>query len=89
MILKQNFNAVVSALPNSITLYVYPTALGQQAVIILSNDPAEVLVQIFNAAGLKVYEKILNDVTNTISAERLNTGFYMLRLLKKIRCRLW
>ncbi|MBK5271576.1 MAG: T9SS type A sorting domain-containing protein [Bacteroidia bacterium] len=63
---------------------VFPNpALQYQTITILSNDPDNTLLLVYNSIGVKVYEKVLNDITNSIPAGKLSKGFYLLRISKE------
>ena len=62
---------------------VYPNPVPQyQPVTLISNDPDITQLQIFNTIGQKVFEKTLNDFSNTIPTDRLSKGIYLLRIVK-------
>lgn len=62
---------------------VYPNPVPQfQPVTLISNDPDIAQLEIFNTLGQKVFEKILNDFSNTIPTDRLSKGIYLLRVVK-------
>jgi len=62
---------------------VYPNPVPQsQPVTLISNDPDIAHLQIFNTIGQKVFEKTLNDFSNTIPTDRLSKGIYLLRIVK-------
>ena len=63
---------------------VYPNPAEQyEPVTVLSDDPGTGFMQVFNSVGVKVYEKAINDITNTIPAGKLSKGFYTLRIIQE------
>ena len=66
------------------SLYVvYPNPAPQyQDIHIAQQDVDLAFMQVFNAAGIKVFEKDLDDRINTIPAGTLSKGFYFIRIIK-------
>jgi hypothetical protein len=62
---------------------IYPNPVPRyQDVTIISSDPDVAQLQLFNSLGVKLYEKTLNDWSNTIPTGRLSKGIYLLRIIK-------
>lgn len=62
---------------------VYPNPVRQyQDVTVISNDPGIAQLQVFNSLGMKLYEKTLNDWSNTIPTAKLSKGIYLLRIIR-------
>jgi hypothetical protein len=62
---------------------IYPNPVRQyQPLILISDDPDVIDVQVFNMIGEKVFEKSLNDFANTIPTGKLSKGVYVLRIIK-------
>jgi subtilase family protein/type IX secretion system substrate protein len=62
---------------------VYPNPTPQNhPVTLITNDPDIEQLEIFNTLGQKVFEKTLNDFSNTIPTDRLSKGIYLLRIVK-------
>ena len=62
---------------------VYPNPVPQyHPVNLISNDPDIAQLEVFNTLGQKVFEKTLNDFSNTIPTDRLSKGIYLLRVVK-------
>jgi hypothetical protein len=60
---------------------IYPNPAEQyQPVTILLKEPDPVRIQVFNAAGVKIYEKTATDIMTTIPAGRLSKGLHFLRI---------
>ena len=63
--------------------FVYPNPAPQnQDVTLISNEPAVVQLQIFNAIGAKLFEKTINNWSSLIPTGRLSKGIYLLRIMK-------
>jgi hypothetical protein len=61
---------------------VYPNPAAQgQPVFVQDADPGSTLLQVFNTAGVKVYERVLDESANLIPSHRLGKGIYILRFL--------
>ena len=66
---------------NSSDFIVFPNPVSQsQTVKILVKDPNMALLQIFSISGVKVFEKIIDDVQVTIPVGFLSKGLYILQL---------
>jgi hypothetical protein len=62
---------------------IYPNPVLQyHDVTLISNDPGISQLQLFNSMGVKLYEKILSDWSNTIATGKLSKGIYLLRIIK-------
>jgi Subtilase family/Secretion system C-terminal sorting domain len=62
---------------------VYPNPVPQyHPLTLISNDPDIAQLEVFNMLGQKVFEKTLNDFSNTIPTDRFSKGIYLLRVLK-------
>ncbi|HEV7783357.1 MAG TPA: T9SS type A sorting domain-containing protein, partial [Chitinophagaceae bacterium] len=60
---------------------IYPNPAEQyQPVTILLREPQPTLIQVFNSAGVQLYQKMANDITATIPAGILSKGFFIIRL---------
>jgi hypothetical protein len=64
---------------------VFPNPAAQyQPVTILSGNPLEpATLQVINLQGQKVYEMVLNDISNQVPAGKLSKGIYLLRIVRK------
>ena len=64
---------------------VYPNPVSQnQAINILSsNTVQDVQLEVVNALGQKVYERVIDDVSQQIPAGRLSKGLYFFRFVRK------
>jgi hypothetical protein len=62
---------------------IYPNPVPQyQDVTLISNDPGIAQLQVFNSIGAKLFEKTLNDWSNTIPTGKLSKGIYLLSISK-------
>jgi hypothetical protein len=62
---------------------VYPNPVPRyQDVMLISNEPSSLQLQIFNSMGAKIFEKTLNDWKNTLPTGKLSKGVYLLRIIK-------
>jgi hypothetical protein len=62
---------------------VYPNPVPQnQPVTLITNDPDIAQLEVLNTLGQKVFERTLNDFSNTIPTDRLSKGIYLLRVVK-------
>lgn len=60
---------------------VYPNPANQYADINIAQENVDkAIMQVFNAAGAKVFEKDLDDRINTIPAGKLSKGFYFIHI---------
>ncbi len=60
---------------------VYPNpAMQQQPVRIAASELNDALLQVYNATGIKIFEKILDDRVNTIPANLLGKGVFFIRI---------
>ncbi len=60
---------------------IYPNPAAQNSEINIAQQNVDLaLMQIFNASGVKVYEKQLDDRINKIASGILSKGFYILRI---------
>jgi len=63
---------------------VYPNPAAQYNEINIAQQNVDVaFMQVFNAAGMKVFEKDLDDRINKIPAGLLRRGFYLIRIVNK------
>jgi len=63
--------------------FIYPNPVAQyQDVTLISNTPDIAQLQLFNSIGMKLFEKTLNDWSNTIPTGKLSKGIYLLRIIK-------
>jgi len=64
---------------------VFPNPAQQsQAINILSaNTVSDVLLQLLNVSGQKVYESVIDDVSQQVPAGRLSKGVYFFRFVRK------
>jgi hypothetical protein len=63
---------------------VYPNpVLQQQPVRIAASELNDALLQVYNAIGIKIFEKILDDRVNNIPANLLSKGVYFIRIMQK------
>lgn len=61
---------------------VYPNPAKQyEPVTIIFKDPQPISLQLFNSAGIKMYEKQVNDIMTTIPAGKLSKGLYFIRVI--------
>jgi hypothetical protein len=62
---------------------IFPNPVPQyHDVTIITNSPDVAHLQIFNSTGMKVLEQTLNDVSNTVSTNKLGKGIYLFRVIK-------
>lgn len=62
---------------------IFPNPVRQyHDVTIITNSPDIAHLQIFNSTGMKVLEQTLNDVSNTVSTNKLGKGIYLFRVIK-------
>lgn len=62
---------------------IYPNPVPQyHDVTLASNDPGIAQLQVFNSMGVRLFDKTLNDWTNTIPTAKLSKGVYLLRIIK-------
>jgi hypothetical protein len=62
---------------------IYPNPVHQyQDLTLISNDPGISRVQLFNSIGAKLYEKTIDNWSNTISTGKLSKGIYLIRITK-------
>jgi hypothetical protein len=63
---------------------VYPNpVLQEQPVRIAASELNDALLQVYNAIGIKIFEKILDDRVNNIPANLLSKGVYFIRIMQK------
>ncbi len=61
---------------------IYPNPAGQNSEIYIAQQNVDIaLMQLFNASGVKIYEKVLDDRINKIAAGILSKGFYFIRII--------
>ena len=65
---------------------IYPNPVPQSHdATLISNEPDIAQLQVFNSIGIKLFEKTLNDWSNTIPTGKLSKGIYLLRIIKDNR----
>lgn len=68
---------------NKSNYVVYPNPTSQyNSMHIISKEVSDAVMQIFNTSGVKVMEKILDDVVVRIPAGKLGKGLYFIRIIK-------
>jgi hypothetical protein len=73
---------------NEVPYFIYPNPVSQyQDATLINNDPEIVQLQVFNSIGEKLFEKTLNDFSNSIPTGKLSKGVYYLRIIKSNRLR--
>src|SRR5439155_23226705 len=66
---------------NSSDFIVFPNPVSQsQTVKVLVKDPNMALLQIFSISGVKVFEKIIDDLQAPIPVGFLSKGLYIIQL---------
>jgi hypothetical protein len=62
---------------------IFPNPVPQyHDVTIISNNPDVAQLQIFNSTGMKISEQALNDLSNTVSMNKLGKGIYLIRIIQ-------
>src|SRR4030095_8465590 len=62
---------------------IYPNPVRQyQDVTLISNEPGVLQLQLFNVMGAKLYDKTIDNWSNTISTGKLSKGIYLIRITK-------
>jgi Subtilase family/Secretion system C-terminal sorting domain len=60
---------------------IYPNPVHQyQDVTLISNEPGVLHLQLFNVMGAKLYEKTIDNWSNTIPTGKLSKGIYLIRI---------